>query len=478
MAHDFARGFVTLNQEITRDQLPVQGRIPAWLAGSLLRNGPAQYEVGQRPLRHWFDGLAMLHRFTFDQGNVSYANKFVHSPAYQTAKETGKIGYGEFATDPCRSLFKRVTSAFAPSELGSNTNVNISKLGERFVAYTETPLPIEFDLQTLETVRVIRFDDKLAGEISTPHPHYDPVRRMGINSMTHFSARSSYNLYATGDGEPKRSLIGAIPVQEPAYIHSFAITEQYLVLVEFPLVVNPLTMLLPGKPFIENFQWKPERGSRFMVMRKDDGKVVHTSQGEAFFAFHHINAFERDQEIVVDIATMRDTWIIDSFYLQKLTGPQATISVSTLTRYTLPLNGVALTSTVVSDTGIELPRINYERNNGRDYQFAYGVGFHEQHTDSLNRLYSDDFYDQLVKIDVRTGTAHTWYEEGCYPGEPVFVAAPGATGEDEGVILSVVLDGPRGRSFLLVLDAASFAEVARAEVPHTIPFGFHGIYAR
>lgn len=89
MAHDFARGFVTLDQEITRDQLPVQGRIPAWLAGSLLRNGPAQYEVGQRPLRHWFDGLAMLHRFTFTQGQVSYANKFVHSPAYQKAKETG-----------------------------------------------------------------------------------------------------------------------------------------------------------------------------------------------------------------------------------------------------------------------------------------------------------------------------------------------------------------------------------------------------
>ena len=29
-------------------------------------------------------------------------------------------------------------------------------------------------------------------------------------------------------------------------------------------------------------------------------------------------------------------------------------------------------------------------------------------------------------------------------------------------------------SFLLVLDAESFAERARAEVPHHIPFGFHG----
>jgi carotenoid cleavage dioxygenase-like enzyme len=58
------------------------------------------------------------------------------------------------------------------------------------------------------------------------------------------------------------------------------------------------------------YEWKPERGSRFMVMRKDDGQVVHIFQGEAFFAFHHINAFERDHEVVVDIATMRDTWIM------------------------------------------------------------------------------------------------------------------------------------------------------------------------
>src|SRR5229473_2326247 len=86
--------------------------------------------------------------------------------------------------------------------------------------------------------------------------------------------------------------------------------------------------------------------------------------------------------------------------------------------------------------------------------------------------------NQLVKVDVIQRSARTWFEEDSYPGEPVFVAAPDATGEDEGVILSVVLDGERGRSFLLVLDAASFTELARAEVPHTIPFGFHGIYAR
>jgi carotenoid cleavage dioxygenase-like enzyme len=45
------------------------------------------------------------------------------------------------------------------------------------------------------------------------------------------------------------------------------------------------------------------------------------------------------------------------------------------------------------------------------------------------------------------------------------------------VVLSVVLDSRAGRSFLLVLDAVSFEELARAEAPHHIPFGFHGQFA-
>lgn len=48
--------------------------------------------------------------------------------------------------------------------------------------------------------------------------------------------------------------------------------------------------------------------------------------------------------------------------------------------------------------------------------------------------------------------------------------------EDDGVLLSVVLDGGTGTSFLFVLNASSLEELARAEVPNHIPFGFHGQY--
>jgi beta,beta-carotene 9',10'-dioxygenase len=84
------------------------------------------------------------------------------------------------------------------------------------------------------------------------------------------------------------------------------------------------------------------------------------------------------------------------------------------------------------------------------------------------------FYDRLVKIDIETRTTLAWHEADCYPGEGVFVGRPGRDAEDDGVVLSVVLDAAQGTSFLLVLDAASFTEIARAELPHPVLLGYHG----
>lgn len=87
-----------------------------------------------------------------------------------------------------------------------------------------------------------------------------------------------------------------------------------------------------------------------------------------------------------------------------------------------------------------------------------------------------DFLNQVMKVDLETGTSSIWAEAGSYPGEPVFVPTPGSEREDAGVLLSVVLDSAVGTSFLLVLDATDLTEIARARVPHHIPFGFHGAY--
>jgi len=50
-------------------------------------------------------------------------------------------------------------------------------------------------------------------------------------------------------------------------------------------------------------------------------------------------------------------------------------------------------------------------------------------------------------------TALIWSQHGHSGGEPIFVPNPDGTKEDDGILLSVVLNGHTGKSYLAVLDA-------------------------
>jgi beta,beta-carotene 9',10'-dioxygenase len=465
-----ALGFQTLEEETVIDELELSGDLPRWLTGSLLRTGPAKFEVGENKMRHWFDGLAMLHRFSFSEGRVSYGSRFLESRSYRAAKDKGRLVYGEFATDPCRSLFKRVQTMFSPMDaLPDNANVNLTRLGERFIAMTETPLPVQFDPKTLETAEVRPYT--APGMLSTAHPHMDRSSRGMINYAAKLGPRSSYRFFAVEPGEgvegelPTR-VIGSLPVKEPAYMHSFGLTKRWLVLAEFPFVVNPLALATGGRPFIENFRWKPELGTRFTLVDRTTGEALGGFHTDACFAFHHVNAYEEGDEVVVDLCVFEDATIIEDLYLERLRAGKP-VSSATLTRFRLGLQDRSVERRRLAEEEIELPRINYGRCNERPYRYVWGVG------DGPS-----GWLERVLKIDVSDGSTLSWSEDGCYPGEPVFVAAPDGQDEDTGVLLSVVLDERSSTSFLLVLDASDLSELARARVPHHIPFSFHGQFAR
>jgi beta,beta-carotene 9',10'-dioxygenase len=463
----FALGFGTLRDEISVDRLPVTGRLPEWLAGTLVRNGPALFEAPGRSFRHWFDGQAMLHRFGFAGGEVSYANRYLDTPSYRSVRDRGRIGYAEFATDPCSSIFSRFFTRFR-RKATSNANVNVTRIGDRSLAVTETTLAVEFDPRTLATAGVRDNGRDLGGQITTAHPHEDPRTGELVNYALYFGRRSEYRIYRQRGGSA-RELIGSVPADKPGYLHSFAITENHVALAIYPLVVNPLALVLSGRPFIENYRWKPELGTRIVVLSLRDGSIRGSYQTDPFFAFHHINAWEADGQLVLDLCAYEDASVIDALYIDKLRA-NAGVPNATPTRYRIDLDGGGVRAQPLAEEAFELPRICYGRHNGREYAVAYGV--------SARGRAEDDFLNQLVRIDVRTGEAKAWHEPGCYPGEPVFVAAPSAVAEDDGVVLSVVLDAAAARSFLVVLDGRSFTELARAEVPHPIPFGFHGQFGR
>jgi carotenoid cleavage dioxygenase-like enzyme len=335
------------------------------------------------------------------------------------------------------------------------------------VALTETTLPVRFDAVTLAALGDRPYSGKVGGQISIAHPHHDRARGCRFTYVVLFGRKSRYRLFSIDDKDGTERVVAEMPVDKPAYMHSFGMTERYLVLTEFPLVVDPLRLLLSGEPFIRNYRWAPERGLRFHAFEKDGGRLVKSWVADPAFAFHHVNAFEDDGNIVVDFVAYPDAEIIDELYLAPLRAGAPIHATGVLTRYVLPLeSSLDVDATQVSHGLIELPRIDYDLIAGRRYRYAWGAG----------QRVEGDFLDSVVRIDTSDGSSLTWWQEHCFPGEPVFVPAPERTREGEGVLLSVVLDAARGRSFLLVLDAQTLVEIARAECPHQIPFGFHGAF--
>jgi len=114
----------------------------------------------------------------------------------------------------------------------------------------------------------------------------------------------------------------------------------------------------------------------------------------------------------------------------------------------------------------DLPRIHYEKYNGKPYRYLYATCFRQ----SISLLDAPPLY----KVDTEHYTTKTWSLPGYFASEPVFLPNPDGQSEDDGVVISIITNHEHTDSFLLILDAITFTEKARAYAPHGIPQGLHG----
>ncbi len=441
--------------------LEVSGVIPEWLHGSFVRNGPGLFYIGGQRMNHWFDGLGMLHRFTFQDGRVRYKNSFIDCHATDEALSSNELTYSEFATDPCWGLFGRVSSMFRHGPTDS-AKVNVGKVGDRYYALGETTMQIEFDPETLETLGRYNFRQPKFGTSSTAHPH--PTNSGAVNLITKYGP---VNFYQVRKMDERASKLASVVTFSPSYMHSFGMSEKYYVIAESPFTVQSIKLIAANRPFIKNFKWDKNRGTRLWVVDRENGKVVHKAEVEPFFFFHFVNTFDTSNGVSFDIVTYPDAGIIEAYYLDAIGRGDRGIPGGTLKRFEISIGDPSrYVEETLSATGMELPHMDTARYNmNPDYRYVYSPS-----------LASPDstFYDQLVKVDVRDKTELTWREEGCFPGEPVFIPAPESSAEDDGILVSLVLDIQAERSFLVLLRADDLSELGRVFAPEPIMMGFHG----
>ncbi|CAL8336091.1 unnamed protein product [Boreogadus saida] len=501
----------------------VTGTIPDWITGNFLRNGPGKFEYGNQTFNHWFDGMALLHQFKIAKGRVTYRSRFLSSECYQANNENNRIMVSEFGTvalpDPCKNFFQRFLSRFELPKATDNASVSfVTYKGDYYVS-TETTFMHKVDPETLETTGKVDWSKFIAVNGATAHPHNDPdgtTYNMG-NSYTPKGAFYNIIRVPPTKSSPEETLEGATVVcsipstdkTKPSYYHSFAMSKNYVVFIEQPIKINLLKVVtgkLTGKGISDSVYWEPKLDTIFHLIDKKTGKLssvkYHT---KAMSTFHQINAFEENGFLLMDMCVSDDGQAINNYMVQNLrkSGEALDEVYNTMCRvfprrFVLPLNvgtetpcgtnlnkqtdspatAIKISNNKVFCThedlhgedlhfygGLEFPQINYAKYNTRPYRYFYGCGFRHL------------VGDTLIKMDINSKQMKVWERPGLYPSEPVFVPSPDATEEDDGVVMAVVITPNKDKStFLLVLDAKTFKELGRAEVPVNIPYGFHGTF--
>ncbi|XP_060600972.1 carotenoid-cleaving dioxygenase, mitochondrial-like [Ruditapes philippinarum] len=511
--------FQTIHEEYkTPVDGTVIGDIPGWLCGSLYRNGPGMYEVGEDKYKHWLDPLAMLQCFRIRDKKASYQCRYLHSDAYTKAMEAKRIVVHEFGTvgtpDPCINSFKRQLSHFEMDDSTDNTNVSFFPFKDELYAATERNFINRIDPDTLDRLEKVKLEDYVAVNSGTAHPHWDPdgtIHNLGNTyqgwpktCLVRIPPKKDKN-----DDFPQGQVVASLASQSKMhinYLHSFGMSENYYVFIEQPLHMS-MKKIASTKIQEASLEWKPQSKPRFRIVDKKTGAEVNANirfETGLFMFMHHINTFEDNGHLVVDIIAYRKDSVLQYLYLKNLTIEQCEkehrkIEDPLIRRYVIPLKikpnatpatnlvtlsytkatakrrdakTVFLTHEILCDIGIEFPQINYRNYNTKKYRYVYGVGWHSK----------ADIIHTLVKIDTETNSYKQWKCENCFPTEPVFVPRPESTTEDDGVLLSAVsrtdFDEKGGaNAFLLILDARSMQEIARADfgVPR-FPKDLHGIF--
>ena len=459
------RGFHSGAREIDSAELRVEGQLPAWLRGGLLLNGPALWDLPKGSYRHWFDGLAMLHRVQFDDGRVRYRSRFIRSEDYKQSLAAEAPAFSAFDTRDPESFIERLKHLNKP-RMTDNPAVVMSRIGERWFATTETPYLVGFDPDTLETLPRMAFDDELGIQIMAAHGITDRNNSYWNVGIT-LGPKCVYKLFRLQPGSKRRELVGSIRVAKAGYTHAFAMTPQHALIWETAMRAQPLGFMFSGRSYIHNFKWDAGHGSMLHAVSLADGSV-RSWDLPAMMCFHAIQAYERRDGIVVELCIYDDATVFDDLLLERLRSGSVQRSMPRLMRYRLH-SGRSDALLEPFGEGFELPQVQPNRFGQTEATVAWGAG--------LDPGRSSIFLDRTLRLDLASGERRVWQRPGAVQLEPLFVARPGASNEDDGVLLVPTLADDDAASVIGVIDARTMQCLATLHAPQVIPFGFHAAWA-
>ncbi|XP_047943042.1 carotenoid cleavage dioxygenase 8 homolog B, chloroplastic-like [Salvia hispanica] len=370
---------------------------------------------------------------------------------------------------------------FSGASLTDNTMTSVVKLGDgRVLCLTETQKgSILIDPDTLDTLGKFEYTDNLGGLIQAAHPIVTDTEYI---TLLPDLINPGHQVVRMNPGTNERKLMGRVNCRgrpSPGWVHSFPVTENYVVVPEMPLRYCPQNLLKAEPTELYKFQWLPDSKAYMHVMCKATGKTVASVEVPPFVTFLFINAYEETDEdgrvtaVIADCCEHNaDPAILPNLSLHNLRSlhSQDVFPGAKVGRFRIPIDGSpngtleAALDPNEHGRGMDMCSIN-PNFLGKKYRYAYATGAKRP----------CNFPNTITKLDLVDKKAKSWCEEGSIPSEPFFVAKPGATEEDDGVVISMVSQ-KNGDGFALVLDGTTFEEIARAKFPYGLPYGLHGCW--
>jgi carotenoid cleavage dioxygenase len=433
--HPQLRGnFAPLRMECDLEDVIVRGELPRELSVTYYRNGPdPQYPP--RGSHHWFAGDGMIHMFRIEDGRVRYRNRWARTVKWRMERAAGRALFSAFdpaASDP---------SVAGVAEDGL-ANTNVVWHGNRLLALEEGHAPFELDPLTLDSLGPWRFDDALEGPM-TAHPKLDPVTGemlfFGYMVDGPFSAGMSYHV-ADAAGRLTRAE-------------------------RFQAPYGSLERAQSGKP---PFAWEPDRPSCIGVMpRRGSVADIRWFETDPCYVFHPMNAYTDGDRIVAHVMQFEEAPL---FPHADGSRPDPNKANARLCEWQIDLgdNARGVARRYLDDITGEFPRLD-ERRTGLRYRHGY-YGASTRSDGGLG-------FDAVVHHDFAADRRQQYVlPAGDATGEPVFVPRAPDAPEGRGYLLCVIYRGAENRSDLAVFDAEHVADgpLALAELPHRVPFGFHG----
>ena len=243
---------------------------------------------------------------------------------------------------------------------------------------------------------------ELKGPLSSAHAEYDPITGDAYNYNLEFGRNGTYRVFHTSLDTGNTEILAVItgPEIKAAYIHSFFLTEDYVVLCIWPSVFGAGgAKILWERTIVDSISFDPNLQARWCVVDRRHGRgLVASFLSPAFFSFHTINSWEEDRadggtDIFCDLIQYPNCDILQLLQYDNLlsTGPGAGSHggswQTTLQRYRLagiPKNGMRTTAddgrlpqaenvTTVSNEAVgDLPTIN-PRFNTKKSRYVYNV---------------------------------------------------------------------------------------------------------